>query len=134
MNIIPLAQKGFTLLEVIIAFAILSIVTMTSIGIATQNSIRSNKLNKQLSAIEVAENALAEINGMLLFEKPENAVRYQGKLDNGFYWRSNISVYQSYTDNSDDQNILPLWKADLTVFHNDHKHALIDLVAILPGK
>ena len=134
MNSIPLVQKGFTLLEVIIAFAILSIVTVTSIGIATQNSIRSDKFKKQLSAIEVAENALAEINGMLLFEKPENAVRYQGKLDNGFYWRSTINVYQNNVDSRDSRSILPLWKADLKVFHNDHKHALIDLVTILPGK
>lgn len=134
MNIMPFVQKGFTLLEVIVAFAILSIVTVTSIGIATQNSIRADKFKKQLSAIEVAENALAEINGMLLFEKPQNTVRYQGKLDNGFYWRSTINIYPIHAEHSEPNIVLPLWKTDLKVFHKDHKIALVNLETILPGK
>ena len=55
------SQKGFTLLEVMMALAILSISGMALLNIAGENTINSHYLSQKRPAFWVAENALTNI-------------------------------------------------------------------------
>lgn len=134
MKIIISLQRGFTVLEVVIAFAMLSIVTVVSVSIVTQNTMRTHKFEKQLLAMEVAETALAEINGKIVLENLESNIKYHGNSEKGYRWNAVVNKYQTYASASDSSIVLPLWKIEVQVFHEGQKQALVSLTTILPGK
>lgn len=55
------SQKGFTLLEVMMALAVLAISGMALLNIARENTINSHYLSQKRPAFWVAENALTNI-------------------------------------------------------------------------
>ena len=55
------SQKGFTLLEVMMALAVLSISGMALLNIAGENTINNHYLSQKRPAFWVAENALTNI-------------------------------------------------------------------------
>jgi len=127
-------QKGFTVIEVIIAFIILSIVTVVAVSVVTQNTLRTHRIEKQLMAMEIAENALAEINGKIIFKTLQVGGEYQGETNNGYEWKAAVNAYNLQTSAGGSNRVLPLWKVNLQVFDKVDKHALFQISTVVPGK
>jgi type II secretory pathway pseudopilin PulG len=125
-------QSGFTVLEVVIAFAILSVVTIVSVGVVTQNTIRVNKIEKHFMAIEVVETALAEITGNIASVKLITGEKRSGKSGADYYWEATINKYKAL--GGDYLPVLPLWKIDLSVFYKKSKKSMFNFSTIVPGK
>lgn len=131
MNNTQYKQKGFTVIEVVIAFAILSVVTVVTVGVVTQNTMRTHKIEKRLMAMEIAENAIAEIGMKVLLSRLGNGAKFQGMSGSQMYWKASVNKYQISLDD-DVENILPLWNVDLKVFHKEK--VLLSLLTVIPGK
>jgi type II secretion system protein I len=127
-------QQGFTVIEVVIAFVILSIVTVVAVSVVTQNTMRTHRIEKQLIAMEVAENALAQINGNIIFEKLQIGGEYQGETNNGYKWKAAVNTYNLQTSAGGTNRILPLWKVNLQVFDKVDNHAVFQISTVVPGK
>ena len=131
MNHAKQKQKGFTILEVVVAFSILSVVTVITVGVVTQNTMRTHKIEKRLMAMSVAENAVAEIGVKILFSKLEGVISYKGKSSGELHWNASVNKHETTLDYNV-KNILPLWDVDLKVFHK--KQVLFNLLTVVPGK
>ena len=126
-------QEGFTILEVVVAFSILCLVTIVCVGIVTQNSINVEKLKRQIIAMEVIENAIAEINESL----SSGAVvqkTYSGEQKAGYKWLAEVSEYGSGENNLIHNRVLPLWKVVLVVFEKNKQRKVMSMTIVVPGK
>jgi general secretion pathway protein I len=97
-------QRGFTLLEVLVAFAILGI----SLGVLLQTfatGLRNTALAEEYTLATLhAESVLAAIG----IEEPLQEGSLQGEIDDKFSWRASVSVYQeeeSESSNEFDQRL-----------------------------
>ena len=134
MKNIRKSQQGFTIIEVVIAFVILSIVTVVAVSVVTQSTLRTHRIEEQLMAIEVAENALAEINGRIVFENLQIDSVYQGDTKNGYQWKAAVKYYDYQTSETGKNRLLPLWKVNLQVFDKADKQKVFQLSTVMPGK
>lgn len=125
-------QRGFTVLETLIAFAILAVATITLMSVVTQNSVRSGKLADTQETIEVSENILAEIYMNILLGKYRNNQKVTGVTRSGHRWQANLSLLDRLAD-SNRQSILPLWQVRLNVAGSNN-NAKLDFTTIVPGK
>lgn len=129
-----MSQAGFTVLEVVVAFTILSIVTIVSVGIVTQNSMRVNTVEKQLVAMQLAETALAEVNGAVSSIKSAIKKEYQGESATGYKWVASVNPYQTRVVKAGHSPVLPLWQVKLEVFAVAQKQPLISMSTVMPGR
>ena len=134
MKNVRMSQQGFTIIEVVIAFVILSIVTIVTVSVVTQNTMRTHRIEERLMAIEVAENALAEINGRIIFEDLQMSSVYQGETNNGYQWKAAVNYYDSQTSSDRTKRLLPLWKVNLQVFDKENKQKMFQISTVMPGK
>lgn len=81
-------QQGFTLIEIVIAFVILTMGTVLTVNLVTQSSIRAEKINQYMAAMDTMESAIALLRG----EVSGKPVRpdYSGRQHNGYQWRARL--------------------------------------------
>ena len=80
-----LHQKGFSLIEIVVALLILSISVITIYNLIISTSLSTQELEKKYLAKEVASNRLALINTI---EKPLKPTSRKGEaMMGGFQWQ-----------------------------------------------
>ena len=68
-------QRGFTLIEIVIAFTILTMGTVLVVNVVTQSSTRVSKVNEHLVAMDVLESAVAIVRGEIANRKLQQSYR-----------------------------------------------------------
>lgn len=81
-------QEGFTLIEIVIAFTILAMGTVLVVNVVTQSSIRVNKVNEYLAAMDTLDSAVAIIRHEISRQKIKQS--YRGEQNNGYAWVANV--------------------------------------------
>lgn len=99
----PRVQQGFSLLEVLVAFAILSI----SIGVLMQvfsNSMRAASVSRHYSnALVIAESKLAEASVVV----PLQETQIGGLVDEQYRWELTVLPYQPPVEGLGEDEYLP---------------------------
>jgi general secretion pathway protein I len=97
----PRAHSGFTLLEVVVAFFLLSLILVTLFQIFSTGLARVGDMDEYSEALVIAQSKLAATGVEELIEEGE----WDGRSDNGnFKWRL---VVQPYEEPSQDPNVVP---------------------------
>lgn len=129
-----LRQKGFSLLEVLVAFTILSL----SMGLLMQvfsGSLRNADITrKQAQATALAQSLLAEAG----LETPLAEGATSGTVDNLFRWQVSVSPYQEQPPSGQAEllstpAVIELWQVDAKVSWGDETGTTersIDLVTL----
>ena len=95
------AHSGFTLLEVVVAFFLLSLILVTLFQIFSTGLARVGDMDEYSEALVIAQSKLASTGVEELIEEGE----WDGRSDNGhFKWRL---VVQPYEEPSQDPNAVP---------------------------
>ena len=100
-------EAGFTLLEVLVAFAVLTISLGVLLRVFSGSVDRQNIVQDQKTALSLAESKLAALGS----EIPLVDGTYDGVFDNGFGWSVEIAPYPE----SDSTTALSAKQATLTV-------------------
>ena len=100
-------QRGFTLLEVLVAFAVLTISLGVLLRIFSGTVQRENTFADQRTALSLAQSKVAELGTEIQLT---DGVQ-EGVFDNGFGWRLDIAPFGADTPNS----LLRAKQATLTV-------------------
>ena len=104
-------QKGFSLLEVLVAFAILAISLGTLFALFS-TGLRNAGLTRDYSrAVLMAESKLAEIDVTV----PLLAGEYQGHFDDQYRWRATISEYLAEDETGPPVSQLQTYQVTVTV-------------------
>jgi general secretion pathway protein I len=103
----PVDQEGFALVEVLVAFAIASVVLATVIGIFSMAVRRSNETDAERLATLLAQSLLARFGADLPLEVGESG----GQLADGNRWKAVVRPF----GNGDGQARLPIRALDVTV-------------------
>ena len=91
----PRAARGFTLIEMVVAFVLLALVFSTGFEIFTQGLARAGQLDERSRALEVARSQLADAGA----EEPLKEGIAQGDAeDPRFHWTTTVAPYEAGTD------------------------------------
>ena len=112
---------GFTLLEVLIAFAILAVALTALIQAFSQGIHGSRVAEERAIAIMLARSKLAEVGKSIPLEESEHA----DKFKDGFGWRLSIAALDSSEVGLGDNTAVQLFKVAVTVERDD-----VDLVEL----
>lgn len=100
-----LRQQGFSLLEVLVAFVILSL----TLGVLYQvfaTGLRNSALSEEYTHAALhAESVLAGLG----IETPLEEGEQQGEIDERYHWRVTISLYQDEDLELESLSIIPYW-------------------------
>lgn len=81
-------QRGFTLIEIVIAFTILAMSTVLVVNLVTQSSTRVGKVNEHIAAMEVLETAIAILRGEIASRNLQE--HYRGEPGGGYRWTATV--------------------------------------------
>ena len=109
--------KGFTLLEVLIALAILAIVMVSAIKITADNINNLWYLENKTLAALVASNHAVQLR--LAKDKPESLDGWDEMAGRRWYWQ----IKRSYSD------LAGVWRYRIEVFLEGDKQPLISLLS-----
>jgi len=109
--------KGFTLLEVLIALAILAIVMVSAIKITADNINNLWYLENKTLAAMVASNHAVQLR--LAIDKPETLDGWDEMAGRRWYWQ----IKRSYS------NLTGVWRYRTEVFLEGDKQALFSLLS-----
>ncbi len=112
---------GFTLLEVLIAFAILAVALTALIQAFSQGIHGSRVAEERAIAIMLARSKLAEVGKSIPLEESEHA----DKFKDGFGWRLIIAALDSSEVGLGDNTAVQLFNVAVTVERDD-----VDLVEL----
>jgi general secretion pathway protein I len=109
--------KGFTLLEVLIALAILAIVMVSAIKITADNINNLWYLENKTLAAMVASNHAVQLR--LAIDKPETLDGWDEMAGRRWYWQ----IKRSFS------NLTGVWRYRIEVFLEGDKQALFSLLS-----
>jgi general secretion pathway protein I len=88
----PASSRGFTLLEVIVAFSIAAL-SLSALLAIFSTGLRNAHVSREYSvAVELAESRLARIGAADPLEPGE----WEGRFDQKYRWRTAIAAYTDY--------------------------------------
>ena len=114
-------QEGFTLIEIVIAFTILAIGTVLVVNVVTQSSIRANRVNEYLAAMNTLESAVAIVRHE--FAGYNIKKKYHGTQSGGYKWIAEVLGDVNLGDEGSRKNI-NLYRIQFQVFHDKSKTQL----------
>jgi len=114
-------QEGFSLIEIIIAFTILAIGTVLVVNVVTQSSIRVNRVNEYLAAMNTLESAVAIVRHE--FAGHNMKKKYHGAQSDGYKWIAEVLGSVNLGDEGSRKNI-NLYRIQFQVFHDKNKTQL----------
>ncbi len=123
-------QQGFTLIEIVIAFTILSMTTVLVVNLVTQSSARASRVDEHFAAMDTLETAVAAVRGELMHRQARTS--YEGTQSDGHRWVAQI-LGQANSSAGGDQYQLKLYRVRFQVFHDDGRPGL-ELVTIVPNQ
>ncbi len=92
---VKLSQKGFTLLEIIIALAIVAIAVLAIANAMNQHTHVASELQKRIVASWVASNAIAEIRHDAKTDKIKTGSKSDIVKMGGFRWRARTKIEET---------------------------------------
>lgn len=114
-------QQGFTLIEIVIAFTILAMGTVLVVNVVTQSSIRVNKVNEYLAAINTLESAVAILRHEISQQKIKKS--YQGVQSGGYEWIARV-LGEVNPGSEGSRKYISLYRIQIQVFHDKGKPRL----------
>ena len=114
-------QEGFTLIEIIIAFTILAIATALVVNVVTQSSIRVNRVNEHLAAMNTLESAVAIVRHEFANYKIKKS--YHGAQSGGYKWVAKV-LSDVNLDSESSRKYINLYRIQFLVFRDKSKPQL----------
>ena len=112
----PRGQRGFTLIEIIIAFTILAMSSVLVVNMITQSATRVSRVNEHLAAMESMDSAIAILRGEIANRKLRET--YKGTLGSDYRWQARV-VGKFNPESGSGKHSLNLYRVDIQVF-DDH--------------
>ncbi len=103
--------RGFTLLEVLIAFAILAIALGAILQSFSQGLRTMSQAERYVQATLLAESKLAEVGASIPLEEGE----YSGEGGEDYAWRVDIRPYEDDADRIDDLDVIRLYRVEVEI-------------------
>ncbi|MGF1641920.1 MAG: type II secretion system protein J [Rhodospirillales bacterium] len=103
--------RGFTLLEVLVAFTILSLMLAVVLQVFSGGLRTTEIARNHVVAVLLAESLLAAIG----VEEPLAEGDLSGVLDDGFRWHAVVERYREGEDGDDEQGEIVPYRLSLTV-------------------
>lgn len=120
-------QRGFTLIEIIIAFSILTMGTVLTMNVVTQSSIRTVKVNEYMNAMDTLESAVATLRSEI--SRQEIKETYQGGYNDGYTWAAKL-IGEVNPQSDASKKYMNLYRIRIQVFH-DTDTPRIELVTVI---
>lgn len=113
--IIPARQAGFTLIEAVVAFAILALSCGVVYRVFGDSLLFQNSLQRRQAAMALAESKLAELNA----EIPLHPGIQQGTTPDGSHWQVSVTPYMEQGLTVDPRLPLRLFALEVQVTWQD---------------
>ena len=123
-------QLGFTLIEIVIAFTILTMSTVLVVNVVTQSSTRVSRVNEHLVAMDILESAVAILRAEIANRKPQES--YHGERNNGFRWRADI-IGKANPAVAGVKRYMNLYQVRIQIFH-DNDQPRLQLTTIIADR
>jgi prepilin-type N-terminal cleavage/methylation domain-containing protein len=124
------AQQGFTLIEIVIAFTILSLTTVLVVNLVTQSSVRADRMDTHFAAMDTLETAVAVLRGELAQRQLKD--NYGAAQPDGYRWVAQI-LEQVNPAASGERQVLNLYRVRFEVF-DGNDHPTLELVTIVADR
>ena len=123
-------QQGFTLIEIVIAFTILTISTVLVVNLVTQSSTRVSRVEGQLAAMDTLETAIAVMRDELANRDVRDS--YSGSPNDEYRWVARIVGLANPAD-SDKRQYLKLYRVHFEIYHDSERPSL-EMLTLLPDR
>jgi len=123
-------QQGFTLIEIVIAFTILTMAMVLVVNMITQSSTRVSKVNEYIVAMETLESAVAELRGEIAHHQIRET--YRGEQDGEYQWIAKV-LNKANPAVSGVRKYLNLYQVQIQVFH-DSDVARLEMTTIFADR
>ena len=124
-------QSGFTLIEIVIAFTILSIATVLVVNVVTQSSMRVDKVNQHLAMMNTIESAIAVLRSEIA--QHEIKKNYQGFDDNGYQWVAEV-IRRINSDSGSIKKYIKLFQVKILVFEVEDPQPRLELITVIADR
>ena len=124
------SQLGFTLIEIVIAFTILTMSTVLVVNLVTQSSTRVAGVEAHLTAMDTMETAIAVLRGELAQKNIREV--YRGQQNEEYHWVARI-IDRVNPVESGARQYLNLYRVRFQVFH-DSDQPRLELVTLIPDR
>jgi prepilin-type N-terminal cleavage/methylation domain-containing protein len=123
-------QQGFTLIEIVIAFTILTMSTVLVVNLVTQSSSRVSRVEDHLAAMDTLETAIAVLRGELARRVVKDS--YSGSPDGEYRWVAHV-VGQANPAANGARQYLNLYRVRFEIYH-DSERPILELITLLPDR
>lgn len=124
-------QGGFTLIEIVIAFTILSIATVLVVNVVTQSSMRVDKVNQHLAMMNTIESAIAVLRSEIAHHEIKK--NYRGSDSNGYQWVAEI-INRINSDSRGIKKYIKLFQVKIRVFEVKDPQARLELITVIADR
>ena len=124
-------QTGFTLIEIVIAFTILSMATVLVVNMVTQSSIRVEKVNEHLSMMNTIESAIAVLRSEISQLKVKKT--YQGVENKGYEWVAEV-MNRVNPDSAGMKKYIHLFRVHIQVFEGEDPQPRLELTTVIADR